>query len=232
DTVSTLFRQGLQTVAPGCVFNTPETNCVSNTLNVTFPGQSNAFLMASLDIKGISVSAGSACNTPSNDPSHVLTAIGLSEEQARETIRFSLSKRTTAGDIRYTLTAISEFLNDKSESIHMLTPFEFDESLILNSEMYILDIRTPYERMSIHSLPNAHEAEFWKMDKYLKHLPRNKSIVVVCQGGMNSPIIAYYLKKKGFGNLSFVMTGMVGWKLAHPDLYGKYAGTKSIQSGA
>ncbi|MFZ1729743.1 MAG: aminotransferase class V-fold PLP-dependent enzyme [Bacteroidota bacterium] len=231
DKVMKDFRRGLKSVVSGCVFNTPETDSVSNTLNVTFPGRPNAFLMAFLDIKGISVSAGSACNTPSNDPSHVLTAIGLTEEQARETIRFSLSRKTTASDVRYTLRAISEFVNEKDDSIHMLTPFEFDESLMLNPEMYILDIRTSYERKALRSLPNSHEAEFWKMDRYLKYLPKNKSIVVVCHGGMNSPVIAYYLKKKGFRNLSFIMTGMVGWKLAHPDLYSKYAGTNITHLG-
>ena len=225
------FREELKSAVPGCVYNTPDENAAPNTLSVTFPGVNNAFLMASLDFKGIAVSAGSACNTPSNDPSHVLTAIGLSEEQARETVRFSLSRATTKRDIRYTIRAISEYLHEPDASIRLLTPFEFDESLLLNPEVFILDIRNSYERKHLRGLPNAHEAEFWRMDRYLRFLPKNREIVVVCHGGTNSPIIAYYLRKKGFGGLSIIMGGMVAWRLAHPDLYEKYAGKNVTQLG-
>ncbi len=223
------FRKGIQELYPKCVFNTPETNSVSNTLNVTFPGISNAMLMAALDFRGIAVSAGSACNTPSNEPSHVLTSIGLNEDEARETIRFSLSNKTSLKDINYTLGAIKEFLNEKDTSILMLSPFEFDEAMLLNPETYILDIRFSYDRKSIKSMLNAHEAEFWKIKNYIGLLPKDKNIVVICQGGVNSPIISYYLKKKGFGNVSFIMTGISGWKLAHPELYSKFAGKNVTQ---
>jgi cysteine desulfurase len=218
------FRTGVQEAVPNCVINTPDRCAVPNTLNVTFPGIQNSFLMASLDFRGISVSAGSACNTPSNDPSHVLTAIGLTEERARESIRFSMSDGSSMRDVRYVLRAINAYVNEKGGSIHMLTPFEFDESMMLNPEIFILDIRHPHERKSLLSMPNAHVAEFWSIEKYLEFLPRHGNITVVCHAGVNSPIIAYYLKRKGYGPISFIMTGMVGWKLAHPDLYVKYAG--------
>lgn len=223
------FRKGIQNLYPECIFNTSEINSVSNTLNVTFPGISNSFLMASLDFRGISISAGSACNTPSNLPSHVLMSIGLSEELARETVRFSLSQKTNFKDIKYTLKAIKDYVNEKGSSINMLSPYEFDESMMFNPEIFILDIRYNYDRKLIKSLPNAYEAEFWKIERYIKYIPRNKNILVVCQAGVNSPIISYYLKKKGFKNLYFIMTGILGWKLAHPELYNKYAGKDITQ---
>lgn len=218
------LRHGIMAAVPSCIMNTSEEYAAPNTLSVTFPGTQNAFLMASLDFRGIAVSAGSACNTPSNEPSHVLTAIGLSEEQARETIRFSASARTSKRDVLYVLRAIDGYMNESRSAIHMLTPFAFDESMLLNPELYILDIRHPHERKTLMSMPNAHEADFWHIEKYLRYLPRNRNIAVICQGGVNSPIIAYYLKRKGFGPISFIMTGLVGWKLAHPELYAAHAG--------
>nr|WP_281155324.1 aminotransferase class V-fold PLP-dependent enzyme [Streptomyces sp. HYC2] len=50
-------------------------------------------------LSGIAASTGSACNTGSGEPSHVLTAIGLTREQARATLRLSLGRTTTATDV-------------------------------------------------------------------------------------------------------------------------------------
>jgi cysteine desulfurase len=224
-----LLRTGIKDLYPDSIFNTPENDCVSNTLSVTFPNIRNSILMAALDFRGISVSAGSACNTPTNEPSHVLMAIGLTEQHARETIRFSLSHKTTLRDIHYTLSSIKEFLGEKGSSINILTPTEFDESMLFNSETYILDIRFKTDRKSVKSMPNAYEADFWKFAKYFKLLPKDKNIVVVCQGGVNSPVISYYLKKKGFKSIYFILTGILGWKHAHPELYNKYAGENVTQ---
>jgi cysteine desulfurase len=56
-----------------------------------------------LDEAGIECAAGSACSASSDQPSHVLGAIGLSDEQARSTLRFSLGKYTTKKDIEQTV---------------------------------------------------------------------------------------------------------------------------------
>ncbi len=74
----------------------PRTN---NTTNVTFPGLEAESLLIALDLAGISVSAGSACQSGATEPSHVLTAMGLSPALARATIRISLSRVTTLAEI-------------------------------------------------------------------------------------------------------------------------------------
>ncbi len=58
--------------------------------------------------KDISVSTGSACSSSNLAPSHVLTALGLSDELAQATIRFSLGRQTTAAEIDYTLQKVKE----------------------------------------------------------------------------------------------------------------------------
>jgi cysteine desulfurase len=56
-------------------------------------------LIIALDIQGISASFGSACQSGATDSSHVLSALGLTEAEARSSIRLSLSRLTTAEEI-------------------------------------------------------------------------------------------------------------------------------------
>ena len=58
-----------------------------------------ASLVIALDLKGLSVSGGSACQSGAAEPSHVLTAMGLSPARARASIRFSLSRLTTEEEV-------------------------------------------------------------------------------------------------------------------------------------
>jgi cysteine desulfurase len=77
-----------------------------NTTNLTFPGIEGEAMVIALDMKGIAVSTGAACSSGAVEPSHVLTAIGLSADDARASIRFSLGRHTTAAEIDYALEAV------------------------------------------------------------------------------------------------------------------------------
>ena len=68
-------------------------------INVTFKGKDSLEILLKLDEYGICASSGSACSTGEDKPSHVLTAIGLSPEEAFSTIRFSLGKENIKEDI-------------------------------------------------------------------------------------------------------------------------------------
>ena len=72
---------------------------ICNTLNLTFPGVLGESLLIALDLEGIEVSMGSACAAGSVEPSHVLTAMGISAQEARSSLRISLGWSTTAGEI-------------------------------------------------------------------------------------------------------------------------------------
>ena len=84
----------------GCKLNGHDTNRLPNNVNVTFPqditGESLLYMLDMCDIK---VSTSSACNSKSIEPSHVLTAIGLSNEQAMKTVRFTLPDDITYEEI-------------------------------------------------------------------------------------------------------------------------------------
>ena len=67
--------------------------------HILFPGASGESLLFLLDMAGVSVSTGSACQAGVPEPSHVVTAMGRSDREAREVLRFTLGRSTTDADI-------------------------------------------------------------------------------------------------------------------------------------
>jgi len=76
-------------------------NMLGNTLNLSILGAVGESLTMNLDIEGVAVSTGSACSEGAVDPSHVLSAMGLSREEAASSIRISLGRFTEQEDIDY-----------------------------------------------------------------------------------------------------------------------------------
>ena len=81
---------------------------VPNTTNIVFECLEGEAMVIALDLKGLSVSTGAACSSGAIEPSHVLTAMGLSPDRARASIRFSLGKQNTAEDIDFALRLVPE----------------------------------------------------------------------------------------------------------------------------
>jgi cysteine desulfurase len=216
--------QRLKGIKPDCVINSPEADCLANTVSITFPNINNAELLAMLDYHGIAVSAASACSAQEDKPSHVLKAIGLSDQAAKETIRVSLGCSTLARDIRYATKIFQDYFAGRTMFVNMITPAQLDETILFAEQTFILDVRPQFLRRKVKSLPNAHEVSFVTIKKYLPQLPRDKHILVVCQHGNLSYIMAYYLKAKGFDQVSSLRHGVLGWKKRRSDLYEEYAG--------
>ncbi|MHB9144419.1 MAG: cysteine desulfurase NifS [Symbiobacteriia bacterium] len=95
--------QGLQAAIPDLSLNGHPTHRLPGNLSVNVHGVEGETLLLSLDMKGIALSAGSACASGSLEPSHVLKAMGLTNETARGALRFSLGRGNTAADIDYVL---------------------------------------------------------------------------------------------------------------------------------
>jgi cysteine desulfurase len=93
----------LQAGIPGIAINGPPLDDpalrIVNNLNVRIPGVDGQSLLSTLGGAGLALSSGSACSSESPRPSHVLQAIGLDEDQARASLRFGLSRFTTADEI-------------------------------------------------------------------------------------------------------------------------------------
>jgi cysteine desulfurase len=100
------LEQGILAQVEECAVNGAGAPRVSNTTNLYFDHVEAEALVIALDLKGLSVSGGSACQSGATEPSHVLTAMGLTPARARGSIRFSLSKLTTEEEVDYALTLI------------------------------------------------------------------------------------------------------------------------------
>lgn len=85
------------------ILNGHPTNRLPNNANFSFEHVEGEAVLLNLDLVGISVSSGSACASGSLEPSHVLSAIGLSKKHARASIRFTTGCSTTEEDIDYTV---------------------------------------------------------------------------------------------------------------------------------
>ena len=83
----------------GITINGQSAPRVGNTLSITCAGATNTAQMMNLDLDKICVSMGAACSSGVAKPSHVLTAMGLSDENALSTLRVSMGWNTTREDV-------------------------------------------------------------------------------------------------------------------------------------
>ena len=99
------FWNILAAEVPGIVRNSPDHDCLPNCLNIRIPGVDAGQLMAA--VPQIAISAGSACNSNDQQPSHVLLAMGLSPDEARSSLRIGFGRTTTPADVFDAATAIA-----------------------------------------------------------------------------------------------------------------------------
>jgi cysteine desulfurase len=92
---------------------------IPNTSNIMVDFAEGEGLVISLDLKGVAVSTGSACSSGSLEPSHVLTAIGKTPDEAHGSLRFSLNSLTSEEDVDY----VVEVLPGIVERLRELSPY-------------------------------------------------------------------------------------------------------------
>lgn len=88
---------------PDSRLNGDPTRRLANNANISFVGVEGETLLLNLDMHGIAASSGSACTTGSTEPSHVLSAIGLTQNQVNGSIRLTLGKDNTESEIDRTV---------------------------------------------------------------------------------------------------------------------------------
>lgn len=81
---------------------------VNGILNISFEMVDNESLLMLLDMGGVAVSIGSACTSNSAEPSHVLKAMGLDDDEIKSSIRISFGKNTSRSDIEYVIDVIEK----------------------------------------------------------------------------------------------------------------------------
>lgn len=104
----------VETKIDGAVLNGSRKLRVPSNSNFSFKGIDAQNLLLKLDAKGICASSGSACSSGDNNPSHVLKAIGLSDEMAKGALRVTFGDSNTREDVDYLVESIEESIRELS----------------------------------------------------------------------------------------------------------------------
>jgi cysteine desulfurase len=105
-----LFIDGLDKRIPEARLNGSLTQRLPNNIHITIPGRDNERLMMELDERGIMCAVGSACSASSDEPSHVLKSLGLSDKEAQASLRFTMGRQTTKADIQRTIEVLAQII--------------------------------------------------------------------------------------------------------------------------
>ena len=119
------FENALLTL-PGVRVNGSVRQRAPNTSNLSFDAAGGEALVIALDLQGVMCSSGAACSSGAVEPSHVLTAIGLTPDQARSSLRFSLGRPTTEQEIDEAIRIIPPVV----ERLRALSPLNVGASAV------------------------------------------------------------------------------------------------------
>jgi cysteine desulfurase len=112
------FEKQVLELVPQVIINGRQADRVCNTSNLFFEGVDGQALVARLDQEGIYCSQSSACTNQRPEPSYVLQAMGLSEEEAYSSLRFSFSIENTLEEIEVATRKISKICKQLREFWH------------------------------------------------------------------------------------------------------------------
>lgn len=110
--LSAHMRRRLVEEIPGCVMNAEGAERLPGHVSVCIPPVEGESVLVLLDMKGICASSGSACTMGSNEPSHVLLAMGRTPEEAKGSLRFTLSAENTKEEIDETIDELKKIVSD------------------------------------------------------------------------------------------------------------------------
>jgi cysteine desulfurase len=103
-----LFASLLAEQLPQVVINGSSKKRLPNNIHLTLPGSDNERVLYELEAKGILAAAGSACSASDEEPSHVLRAMGLSDQDAQASLRFTMGLQTDEAAVRQAIVALCD----------------------------------------------------------------------------------------------------------------------------
>lgn len=112
------LAQGILMNVPGSHLNGSETGRLPNNASIRFDGVDGEALLLRLDLAGIAASSGSACTAGSQKVSHVLRAMGLTEEQAKSSLRLTVGPENTEEEIDTAVRTVKEIVEDLRRMFH------------------------------------------------------------------------------------------------------------------
>jgi cysteine desulfurase len=112
------FERKVQELIPDAVMNGDPQHRLPHLSNISFRYIEGEGLLINLDLEGVAVSTGSACSSGTLEPSPVIRALGVNDEIARGSIRFSFGKDNTEADVDYTVNVLVQAV----ERLRALSP--------------------------------------------------------------------------------------------------------------
>ncbi len=112
------LTEGILRHVPDTRLNGSPENRLPNNCNIAFQRIDGEALLLRLDLAGIEASGGSACTSGSREISHVLTAMGLTGEEAKGSLRFTTGPENTEEEIDYTIATVKEIITDLRSLYH------------------------------------------------------------------------------------------------------------------
>lgn len=116
------LEHGIRAALPSVWLNGDPTHRLPNTTNLGFPGLSGDTLVEDLDRRGVAASSGSACANMTWEPSHVLMAMGQTQEQASAAVRFTLGYETDEAQIDHAIAAVEGAVFEINATVQRLAP--------------------------------------------------------------------------------------------------------------
>jgi len=110
ESLQSYLIEGIQERIPNAVFNGHLQQRLPNNIHFSFPGIEGEPVLMGLDLMDICASSGSACSTASLEPSHVLTALGLTADIARSSLRLTLGRDNTREEIDFLLDVLPDLV--------------------------------------------------------------------------------------------------------------------------
>ncbi len=101
---------GVLARVPDAIVTGHRTERLPNNASFVFPGADGSSLIVALDLAGFAVSSGSACTSGDTEPSHVILALGIDRETAKGSLRVTVGRSTTEGDVDAFLAACADVL--------------------------------------------------------------------------------------------------------------------------
>ena len=108
--LSDLLKREIREVCPRVLFHGDESSSHPGIVNLYVPGMDGEKTLLLLDVKGFACSGGAACSSKNSDVSHVLTALGASKEEAKNSLRISIGAYNTEEEITSFVSAFSAIL--------------------------------------------------------------------------------------------------------------------------
>lgn len=105
------FFDELTQAIPDVIINGSQKTRLPNNVHITIPGQDNERLLIALDEAGVLCAAGSACSASSEEPSHVLRAMGITDADAQASLRFTMGRFSDEQAVKTAVATLSKLLS-------------------------------------------------------------------------------------------------------------------------